>query len=153
MAYPSIPIKTRVTQVSSNEYIIGTGEKYPAVLYIDESDPTLKVLIYCPSMTISFGEKIEFDIKVLTWVEIYQKWYLLNYTPPFNGGLMLVDNKTFVDPNTGEPVHPDPVDDPLTPGNELDNYVGEYAFWSSQLGVLIEAAIQEGMKRRFNLIN
>lgn len=143
MAYPLTPIKTKVTQISSNEYLIGKNEKCPAVHYIDDKNSDIQILIYCSEMTIKWGNEVYFTMTVLKWIPEFQYWTILTYTPPFNIGRMIVDNQTYVDPQTGLPVIPQPTDD-------LEKYIGEYNFWEETMGVYIIPAIQEGATRRFN---
>lgn len=142
---------TRVTQISSINYIVGINEELPAVHYIDDIDNTKQILVYCPSLKIELARRIEFDIKVLKLSPEFNSWVELPYTSQFNIGRMIVDNETYVDQNTGEPLNPQPVDDPNTPQNELDNFIGEYTFWNYAIGNLIEGAIQQGIQRRLVL--
>jgi len=149
MAY--IPTNTRVTRLSITDYAIGNNEKLPAVLYTDDIDTTKKVLVYCPKLEINLGSNIEFKICVLKYSPEFDSWIELPRSDAFGVGRMVVDNGTYVDSNTGEPLNPQPIDDPNTPQNELDNYIGEYSFWYIAVGQLIEGAIQQGIQRRLVL--
>ena len=141
MAY--ITTNTRVTRNSITDFTIGVNELFPAVHYVDDVDSSKQFLLYCPEMTIKFGCKVEIIINVIRWIPELNQWVNVPYTQAFSIGRMLIDNATYVDGQTGLPLIPQPTDN-------LETYIGEYAFWEATMGSYIIPAVQDGATRRFN---